>query len=40
MGGGFGVGSFGVDFGDEDRGLGGEGGGELFPDRSEGLAVC
>jgi hypothetical protein len=38
--GGFGVGGFAVDFGDEDVGLGGEVGGELFPDGGEGLAVC
>ena len=40
MRGGFGVGSFAVDFGDEDIRLRGEVVGELFPDRGEGLAVC
>ena len=40
MCGGFGVGSFAVDLGDEDVGLGGEIGGQLLPDGGEGLAVC
>lgn len=38
--GGFGVGGFAVDFGDEDVGLGGEVVGYLLPDGGEGLAVC